>query len=185
MNRHSYIASMTVAGLLLGCTVGIVQAEEGTAQLTQKTNESIAAAESAIEVARTAIANGKKLMLLIPEDSELTGEVKQMIVAASANWKTAIAALNGAKESAAKIPTASNAAVAQDYALLSEVNAGVALSGAKVVQTALLYVDAVANNKTEALDIIRIAMQDSLAAASQVQFNYDRVKSLIADKYSK
>ena len=67
---------------------------------------------------------------------------------------------------------------------MTTVNAGVALSGAKVVQTALLFVDAAANNKTEALDIIRMAMQDSIAAAAQVQFNFDRVKTLIEEKYS-
>jgi tmRNA-binding protein len=74
--------------------------------------------------------------------------------------------------------------MAEDYKLLATVNARVALSGAKVVQTGLLFVDAVANNKAEALDIIRMSMQDSLAAASQVQFNYERIKTLILEKYS-
>jgi len=69
--------------------------------------------------------------------------------------------------------------------LLATVNAGVALSGAKVVQTGLLFIESAAGNKTESLDIIRMAMQDALAAASQVEFNYERVKTLIAEKYSK
>lgn len=176
---------MAVAGLVLGGTVGTARAEDGTDPLVSKANESIAAAVSAVEEARAAIENGKQLMDLIPADSELAGEVKQMIVAAAVNWKTAVAALDGAKESASKISTASSSELAEDYALLASVNAGVALSGAKVVQTGLLFVDAAAHNKTEALDIIRMAMQDSLAASSQVQFNYDRVKSLIAEKYSK
>lgn len=175
---------MAIVGLILGSTVGVSRAEESADQLVGKANESIAAATSAVEEARTAIENGKQLLELIPADSELIGEITQMIAAASSNWKVAITALDGAKESAAKIPTASSAELAQDYALLSTVNAGVALSGAKVVQTGLLFVDAVANNKTEALDIIRMAMQESLAAASQVQFNYERVKTLIAEKYS-
>jgi hypothetical protein len=61
----------------------------------------------------------------------------------------------------------------------------VALSGAKVVQTSLVFVEAVANNKTEALDVIRMAMQNALDAAAEVQQNYERVKGFIAEKYSK
>jgi cytidylate kinase len=176
---------MAATGLALGGIVGVAHAEEGADQQVDKVNKSIAAAVSAVEEARVAIENGKQLVALIPADSELVGEVKQMLVAASENWKVAITALDGAKESASKIESASSSELAQDYTLLATVNAGVALSGAKVVQTGLIFVDAAANNKTEALDIIRMAMQDSLAAASQVQFNYERVKTLIAEKYSK
>ncbi len=185
MNRYNCITLVAVASLVLGGVVGTARAEEGTDQLVSKASESIAAAVAAVEEARTAIGNGKQLIAQIPESSELAGEVKQMVVAASENWKVAIAALDGAKESASMIKSASSSELAQDYALLATVNSGVALSGAKVVQTGLLFVDAAANNKTEALDIIRMAMQDSLAAASQVQFNYERVKKLIAEKYSK
>ena len=185
MNRHSCIMLMAVSGLVFGGIGGAVRAEEGADTLVAKTNESITSAETAVEEARAAIKSGKQLIALIPEDSEFQNEINQMVAAAAENWKVAIDALAGAKESAAKISTASNSDLAQDYALLAKVNAGVALSGAKVVQTALPFVDAAANNKTEALDIIRMAVQDSAAAASQVQFNYERVKTLIADKYSK
>ncbi len=185
MNRQSYIALMVASGLVLGGVFDSARADEATDQLAGDANESIAVAAAAVEEARAAIGNGKELVALIPADSEMMGEVKQMLVAASENWTTAVKALEGAKESASKIGTASSSEIAQDYKLLATVNAGVALSGAKVVQTGLLFIDAVANNKTESLDIIRMAMQDSLAATSQVQFNYERVKTLIAEKYSK
>lgn len=184
MNRHNRIALVAVAGLMLGGMAGVAQAEESTEALVAKANESIAVATAAIETARTSIENGKALIELIPQDSELAGEVKEMIFAASQNWKIANDAIEVAKTSASKIATAANADLAKDYALLASVNAGVALSGAKVVETGLLFVDAAAHNKTEALDIIRLAMQDSLAAVSQVQFNSERVKEAILAKYS-
>jgi hypothetical protein len=121
---------------------------------------------------------------MVPADSDLMDEIKEMLMAASENWALAVSALDGAKESASKILSASSPELAQDYKLLATVNAGVALSGAKVVQTGILFVDAAAHNKVEVLDVIRVAMQDSLASASQVQFNYERVKSLITEKYS-
>lgn len=184
MNRHSCISLIMVAGLVFG-GMGVVRAEEGTDQLLRDAKKAIAAAEVAVEQARVAIEKGKHQVVQIPSDSELSDEVNQMLVAALESWSVTISALNGAKDSAAKIGTASSEKLAQDYALLSTVNSGVALSGAKVVQTGLLFIDAAASNKTEALDVIRMAMQDSLAAASQVQFNYERVKTHIAKKYSK
>jgi hypothetical protein len=184
MNRHSCIALMMVMGLAFGTGTN-VQAEDATAKLVADANKSIAAATAAVEEARVAIENGKQLVVLIPADSVLISEVKEMLQASSDNWVLAVAALEGAKESSSKIASASSEELAQDYKLLATVNAGVALSGAKVVQTGLLFVEAAAHNKTEALDIIRMAMQDSLVAASQVQFNYERVKDLISSKYSK
>ncbi len=190
MNRHSCIMLMAVSGLVFGGAMGAAHAEMGAAhaeedKLAVKAYESIGAAETAVEEARVAIKNGKQLIAQIPEDSEFHAEINQMIATAAESWKLAIAALEGAKDSADKIKEASSIELAHDYALLATVNAGVALSGAKVVQTALLFVEATANGKTEALDIIRMAMQDSVAATSQVQFNYERVKTLIAEKYSK
>lgn len=182
MNRHSCIILMAVSGLIFGGTMGVAHAEDD--KLSIQVYESIGAAEAAVEEARVVIKNGKQLIAQIPEDSEFHAEINQMIAMASENWKLAISALEGAKKSAAKIKEASNLELSNDYALLARVNAGVALSGAKVVQTALLFIDAAANGKTEALDIIRMAMQDSVAATSQVQFNYERVKTLIAEKYS-
>ena len=183
MNRSSCIALMAVAGLGLGGVLNVAGA--GTDQMVADANKSIAVATSAVEAARVAIENGKQLLATIPEDSPMLSEVAEMLPAVKDNWTLAVSALEGAKESASKISSASTPEIAQDYKLLATVNAGVALSGATVVQTGMLVVDAVAQNKSEALDIIRVAMQDSLAATSQVQFNYENVKTLIAAKYSK
>ena len=177
-----------IMGLAIGVLGSMGLSDSAFAQestLLSESQAAIAAAEEAVEVARDAIEKGKELIALIPEESPLMPDVAQVLQAASENWKIAVDSLNGAKESASKIQTAVNESVAKDYALLAKVNAGVALSGAKVVEIGLTYIDAIANNKTEALDIIRTAMQDALAASSQVQFNYERVKTLIAEKYSK
>lgn len=184
MNRQSYIISMMVAGAVFA-GMSVVAMGEDVDQLTNEAGESISVASESIQEARMAIESGKQLITLIPADSMMSVEVTEMLRAASENWRLAVDALDGAKESAAKISSASSQGIAQDYKLLATVNAGVAMSGAQVVQTGVLFIDAAANNKTESLEIIRVAMQDSLAAAAQVQFNYDRVKRLIAEKYSK
>ncbi|WP_136062838.1 hypothetical protein [Pontiella sulfatireligans] len=175
---------MVAATVGFGGIAGVARADQAMDQLASDANKSIMVAEVAVDQARIAIENGKQLVAVIPADSPLMSEVKQMLMAAAENWSIAVDSLSGAKESASKISTASNIEVAKDYKLLAQVNSRVALSGAKVVQTSLLFVDAVAGNKGEALDIIRMAMQDSLAATSQVQFNYERVKALILGKYS-
>lgn len=184
MNRQGYIFSMMVAGTVFA-GMSAIGASKGAEQLASEAAESISIASEAVQEARVAIESGKQLISLIPADSMMSEEVTEMLRAAAQNWTLAVDALEGAKESAAKISTASSQGIAQDYKLLATVNAGVALSGAQVVQTGVLFIDAAANNKTESLEIIRVAMQDSLAAAAQVQFNYERVKSLIADKYLK
>jgi hypothetical protein len=166
---------------------GSVFAQEETASstLSAKAQTAIEAAEKEVEAARAAIDKGKQLIATIPEDSPLMPDVAQVVQAASDNWKAAVESLQGAKDSAAKIEGASSDSIAADYALLARVNAGVSASGAKVVQIAITYVEAIASNKTESLDVIRTALQDAIASSSQVRFNYDRVKSLIAQKYSK
>ncbi len=185
MNKSSYVALMVVAGLGFGGTLCSSYGVEGSDQLIVEANKSISTAEASIGEARSAIENAKQLLATIPSDSEMMGEVTEMLADVKDNWSLALEALNGAKESASKIPTASSSEIAGDYKLLATVNAGVALSGAEVVKTGISFIEAVAGNKVEALDIIRSAMQDSLAASSQVQFNYERVKSLITQKYSK
>ncbi len=185
MNKHSLIRGLAVAVVGSGCLINSVIAQESSLVAFDESKAAILAAEEAVVVARAAIESGKELIALIPEDSPLLPDVAQVLRAASENWKIAVDSLDGAKESAEKIATASNESIAQDYALLSKVNAGVALSGAKVVEIGLAYIEAIATDKTESLDIIRTAMQDALAASSQVQFNYERVKTLIAEKYSK
>jgi hypothetical protein len=170
--------------ILLGGVFMAGSVKAQSTNLAQEAQAAIASAEAAVEQARTAIEKGKELITTIPEDSPLLPDVAQFLQAASVNWNIAVESLDGAKQSASKITTATSESIARDYALLSKVNAGVALSGANVVQIGLAYVEAVAANKTEALDIIRTSMQDALAASSQVQFNYERVKTLIAEKYS-
>jgi uncharacterized protein YunC (DUF1805 family) len=184
MNRQGCIALLASVGFVF-CGALNVHAVDGADQLSSEANQVIAVASQAVEDARSSIEMGKRLVAMIPADSEFQGEVKEMLVAASENWNLAIKALEGAKASASRISTASSLEIAGDYKLLATVNAGVALAGARVVQTGLDFVEAVANNKTESLGIIRMAMQDGLAAASQVEFNYERVKTLIAKKYSK
>jgi len=187
MIKNSFIVGTAVA-LLCGTGVRPAEAQEvktsSTTGIVEVSQVAITNAEAEVEKARAAIEKGKQLLTLIPEDSPLMPDVAQVIEAASENWKIAVDSLNGAKESASKISTASNTSIADDYALLAKVNAGVALSGAKVVQIALTYIEAIAAEQTESLEIIRTAMQDALASCSQVQFNYERVKSLIAQKYS-
>lgn len=175
---------MAGAGLVF-CGVLSTYSAEGTKQLVSEVDKSIAIATLAVDEARSAIEGGKVFLAQIPADSELKNEVKAMLVSAAENWKVAVAALEGAKQSASRIPEAKSQEIAKDYGLLATVNARVAVSGANVVQTGMFFVEAAAGNKTESLDIIRMAMQDALAAASQVEFNYERVKTLIEGKYSK
>ena len=184
MNRSSCIALMVVIGMAFGGILNTAEAGKNS-DLVAEANEAIAAASSAVEEARVAIQNGKQFAAMIPSDSEMMDEVVEMLKAVKENWVMAVSALDGAKESASKISSASSFEIAKDYKLLATVNAGVALSGAEVVKTGITFVDAAAHNKSESLDIIRVAMKDSLEAASQVQYNYERVKSLIAEKYSK
>ena len=183
MNRHGFIAGLMVS--VLGSGLWVSSAAAQGAAPAAVAQSAISVAEKEINTARSAIGRAKELIALIPEDSPMMPDVLQVMEAASENWSAAVNSLKGAKQSAAKIASAASGSVGDDYALLAKVNAGVALSGAKVVQIGVAYIDAVANNKTEALDIIRAAMQDALAASSQVQFNYERVKKLIAEKYSK
>ncbi len=180
MKRHTFVA-LLVAGLAVGGARGAQDVD----QLVADANQSIIVAEAAVEQARAAIENGKQLVVQIPADSALSGEVTEMLLAASENWAVAVSALEGAKKSAAKISLAPSSDVAADYKVLAEASSKVALSGANVVQTGLVFVEAVASEKSEALGVIREAMQDSLAASSQVQFGYERVKALILEKYSK
>jgi len=182
MKRKCWVVALMVGVLSY---VSMVDTAFSQSQANDSVEASVSAAEQAVTEARAAIAKGKELIALIPDDSPYLKEVTQMLQASAANWKIAVDSLKGASESAQKVSEASSAALAQDYALLAKVNANVAFSGAKVVQIGLFYVEAVATDKTEALDLIRSAMQDALAASSQVQFNYDRVKALISDKYSK
>ena len=189
MIKHSVTVGFLVALFAWGGGAHTAQAQETEAVQASPAEKAaqvaIASAEQEVEKARVAIASGKELIAKIPEDSPLMPDVAQVVESDSENWKIAVDSLAGAKGNASKIASAANEGIASDYALLAKVNAGVALSGAEVVQIAVTYIDAISSEKTESLDIIRTAMQDALASTSQVQFNYERVKKLIAQKYSK
>ena len=180
MNRCRFVGLM-VALLVVSGTV-----RDGFSQsmLADEALASVATAESIVADAKDAIKQGKELVDLIPADSPLLPEVRQMLKEVSMNWKLAVESIEGANQSAEKIASASSEQLASDYALLARVNSAVAISGANVVQIGMAYVEAVATDKTEALDIIRSTMQDALAASSQVKLNCDKVKNLISDKYS-
>ena len=180
MNRQRWVVALMV-GVLTFCGA----ANTAFAQADDTVAAKIAAADDAVSSARAAIAKGKELVAQIPDDSPYMPQVTQMLQAASANWKIAVESLKGAKESADKSASASTEALSMDYALLARVNANVAVAGALVVEIGLDYVEAVAGNKTESLDLITGAMNEAVAGCQQVQFNYDRVKALISEKYSK
>ncbi len=181
MKRRNWVVALVIGLLSFS---GVANKAVAQSAVPADVADKLAVAEAAVEQARAAIAVGKELIAKIPEDSPYLPEVTQMLQAASANWKLAIESLQGATESSQKIATATSENLSKDYALLSKVNADVALAGSKVVEIGLAYVEAVAAGKTEALGLIRGAMQDALASSSQVQFNYERVKNLISEKYS-
>ena len=180
MNRCLFV------GLMVALLVFSGSARNGYAQsvITDEALASVATAESAVADAKAAIKRGRDLVALIPDDSPLLPEVGQMLKEVSMNWKIAIESIEGANQSAAKIASTKSEGLAKDYALLAKVNSSVAISGANVVQIGMDYVEAVATDKTEALDLIRGAMLNALAASSQVKLNCDKVKSLISEKYS-
>ncbi len=180
MNKYRFV------GLMVALLVFSGSVRNGFAQssITDEALASVATAESVVADAKASIKRGKELVSLIPEDSPLLSEVRQMLKEVSMNWKLAVESLEGANLSAAKIASTSSEELAGDYALLAKVNSAVATSGANVVQIGMAYVEAVALNKPESLDIIRGAMQDALAASAQVKFNCDKVKNLISEKYA-
>jgi hypothetical protein len=174
-------------GLIVALLVFSGPTRNGFAQseLADETLAAVATAESVVADAKASIKTGKELVGLIPEDSPLLPEVREMLKQVSMNWKVAVESMEAANQSAGKIMEASSAELTADYALLASANSAVAVSGANVVEIGMTYVEAVATEKTESLDIIRSAMQDALASSSQVKLNCDKVKKLISEKYSK
>ncbi|MEI6890971.1 MAG: hypothetical protein V5783_02260 [Pontiella sp.] len=183
MIKHSMTIGLVIvalAGSVTNCKTYAAQSE-----VASQAKQAIEYAEAEVEKAREAIELGKQLITQIPEDHLLMPDVAQVLELASENWKTAVDSLKGAEMSASKMGSATQDSIANDYAMLAKVNAGVSVSGAKVVQMSITYLDAIANNKTGSLRIIRAAMQDALESSSQVQLSYERVKALISQKYSK
>lgn len=181
MNRHSWLVTLLVASMISFGWVGNAAAQGSGAD---KVAMAISNAETAVAQARAAIENGREIVGQIPENSPYLMQVEQMLKAASENWKQAVSSLESAKESAEKLASASDDTRAQDLALLAKVNANAATAGANVVKIALSYVEAVANNKTESLGVIQQAMRGALASSNRLQLNYDKIKTLISEKYS-
>jgi hypothetical protein len=182
MNRNCFVAVLGVA--LVGSSLMVNTAVGASSGMADQAAAAIKDAEMTVQEARSAIERGKSLVSLIPEDSPQISDVAKTLEKTMKNWKMAISALEGAKESLTKVSSAPSAEVADDFALLARVSAGVAYSEAKVVQISISYLDAIANNKAEALGLIRVAMRDALDASARIQDNYERVKGLIAEKYA-
>ena len=180
MNRSVFFGMMAALLVICGSTRDVF----AQSVLADEALASVATAESVVADAKVSIKKGKELVGLIPEDSPLLPEVREMLKEVSMNWKLAVESIEGANLSAEKIAATTSDELASDYALLARANSAVAVSGANVVQIGMTYVEAVANEKTESLDIIRDAMQDALASSSQVKLNCDKVKKLISEKYS-
>lgn len=181
MNRNCFVAGLAL--VLVGSFALVNPAFAGESMLKQA-ESAIKTAEAEVQTARSAIERGKALVALIPQDDMLFSDVARVLEETAKNWKSAVTSLEGAKESLAKGSSASKSEVAEDFALLAKVNAGVAVSGAKVVQISVAYIDSIANNKTEASKLIRVAMRDALNASARIQQNYGQIKSLIAEKYT-
>lgn len=182
MKRKGFIVGLAVALLGFGATSSVVAKKS---MPVDDVASSVASAELRIEEARVAIESGKQMLATIPEDSPMMSEVVRVVSVASDNWKIAVESLAGSKKSAARISSSSNSSVASDFAMLAKVNANVASSGAQVVKIAVAYVEAVANEETEALELIDSALVKASASAVRVQRSYDRVKAEITKKYSK
>ena len=183
MNRLS--CAVLMMGACLFFCGSDVRASDNNEELFASANQSVNAARDAVEEARVSIEKGKALLEKIPADSEYSEEVTAVISAISKHWNTSVDALASAEKITPRILKTKNEGLAGDYKLLTSLSSGVALSGARVVQTGILFVDAVANNKTEALGIIRKVLADALATSDEVDQNYDRTKKLIMQKYSK
>ena len=186
MKSTSYKKLLTVASLVICVFVGFTYAAEEDADENaifeiETAQDAIKLASVSVAEARVAIEEGKLLLAKIPADSVFMSEVKEVLVVASQNWTTAVESFEWAEISASKMKTASSQAVSDNYELLGIINAYVSHSGANVVKTTLIFIEAVADDKGESLDIIRAAMQDAIAASAQVQFYYERAKFFILE----
>lgn len=182
MKKHGLIVFATMASVVLGGLFVAPGTMAGTAEGMWTSEDALSLASDAVDQARNAIAAGQQQVVKIPEDSPFDYEIREKLAAAADNWSIAVKALGGAQTSASKIGSATSQEVADSYDLLAKVNSCVALSGANVVRTGLLFVDAVALNKSEALDFIRISMRDALLSSDLVQFNYERVKTYLMNQ---
>lgn len=172
MNKKSFIAVLAL--VLVGSSV-----------VADRAGEAINAADQAVQEARASIEKGKELVVQIPEGSAFLPEVLRTLEAASGTWDLAVGSLDGAKGVAGRISSVAKEEVAADYTSLVVANAAIAQSGANLVKICIIYVDAVANNKTEALGTIQTALQGAAEAASNIQSAYEQMKVSIAAKYSK
>ena len=180
MKRNIYITVLLMAAMAV-CTVHPVRAAANE-DLAKEANIAIADAQKAVDEARDAIQQGKDMVTKLEGNVALINEVKKVLGSASKNWAEALKALESAKTTAAKITNASNLKKANNIKMLAELDARVAEASAKVVRTDMYFVEAAAANRTQSLSIIRDAMADAEAATTQVKFNRDQVKSILAGK---
>jgi hypothetical protein len=180
-NRSLY---SVVFGLFL-CGAISASAEKAVDEVVAEAKATVMAAQQAVDDARLAVEQGKQMVQNLSSDAMMISEVKEMLIASSENWTIAVEALKQAEKSAEKLDMVQDEQILKDYALLARMNANVAKSGAQVVTTGLIFVEAAANNKTETLDVIRLAMQEVQASAAQVRFNSEQVIGLIKEEYSK
>ena len=173
-----------VLGVGLVCGSASVRAADD-AKIIQKTSDSVALASSAVGEARLAINQGKKLVMQVPADSPAGRDVQQVLLAASKCWDSSLLALSDAKKAEGKVKGAQTEGVRQDYALLSSTASKVALAGAKVVQTSISYIAAVAAKDGANAVVARVAFQDALEGFGHVEQAFDKVKRLLKKKYSK
>lgn len=169
-----------VAGFCLLLSAGFARADDSARQA----ENAIAAAEAAVAGAQVSIENGLQFVDAV-EGSEFDAQVAEIFVITHAQWTKALKALEGAKQSRVMLAQAKSPEVAKEYALLTTVNANMAISNAKAVQAGLLFVEAAAMNKREAMGLIKQAFHKTLVAASQTEESAKQVKALIKKKYLK
>ena len=181
MNRGLF-ALVLGAGLICG-GASARAADDG--KTIQKTSDSVASASSAIGEARVAINQGKKLVAQIPAESPAGQDVQQVLLVASRCWDASLLALSDAKKAANKASGAKTEGIKQDYALLSSTASEVALAGAKVVQTSISYLAAVASRDESSAVVARVAFQDAVDGFGRVEQAFNKLKRLLKKKYSK
>ena len=162
---------------------GIYPVQAAGKNMAQEMNlAAVANAKSAVEEARSAIQQGKDLVKKLERNKVLINEVKQVLQSAAKSWSEALKALESAKTTVAGISSASGQTQANKLKMLAELDARVAEACAKLVRTDMYFVEAAAAGRTQSLSIIRDAIADAEAAAAQVRFNREQVKSLLAGK---
>jgi hypothetical protein len=181
MKREKCIALLVMCGLAANLSF----AGKKAADPSVEASKAVARAEQAVAQTKAAIEASKALVGGVSGNAALMAEVKEMLRATTDDWEMAIAALDQAKKNAERVASSKDEVMAKDYARLTKLNAGIAISGAKVVSTGLYFVEAAASGKVESLDVIRGAMSAARVSAESVRVSSERTIGLIEAKYSK